>query len=78
MYLSIFLQPSFPPYGSVGYLDQLRNRTVTWEFAIVKGDIGIECSMDLNYFSKEPSSVEYLNVYRPRASSVSPTSLMSF
>ena len=33
----------------------------TWEFLIVRGDIGIECSMDLNYFPKEPSSLVYLN-----------------
>ena len=33
----------------------------TWEFLIVRGDVGIECSMDLNYFPKEPSSLVYLN-----------------
>ena len=59
-YFHSFQGISFPPYGSVAYLDQLRDRTVTWEFLIVKGDVGIECSMDVDYFPKEPSSAAYL------------------
>ena len=51
---------SFEPYGSVGYLDQLRNRVSDFEFLLVMGHISMECSMDLDYFPKEPSSAVYL------------------
>ena len=44
----------------MGYLDQLRNYESTFEFLIVKGDISIECSMDVDYFPTEPSSAVYL------------------
>ena len=51
---------SFEPYGSVGYLEQLRNRVSDFEFLLVMGNISMECSMDLDYFAKEPSSAVYL------------------
>lgn len=59
--LSVLQGISYPPYGSVGYLDQLRNRETTWEFLLVRGDVGIECSMDTNYFPTEPASAVYLS-----------------
>jgi hypothetical protein len=57
---------SFPPYGSVAYLDLLRNRTTTWEFLIVRGEVSVECSMDIDYFSSDPSSMVYVQVEKPR------------
>lgn len=51
---------SFEPYGSVAYLEQLRNRISDFEFLLVMGHISMECSMDLDYFPKEPSSAVYL------------------
>ena len=44
----------------MGYLEQLRNRVSDFEFLLVMGHISMECSMDLDYFAKEPSSAVYL------------------
>lgn len=44
----------------MGYLEQLRNRASDFEFLLVMGHISMECSMDLDYFAKEPSSAVYL------------------
>lgn len=44
----------------MAYLEQLRNRVSDFEFLLVMGHISMECSMDLDYFPKEPSSAVYL------------------
>jgi hypothetical protein len=38
----------------------------TWEFLIVRGEVSVECSMDMDYFSEDPSSMVYLQADNPR------------
>ena len=52
---------SIPPYGSVAYIDQLRNEESTWEVVVVRAMLTMDCAMDLGYFPETPSSVRYLD-----------------
>ena len=52
---------SIPSYGSVAYIDQLRNEASTWEVVVVRAMLTMDCAMDLGYFPETPSSVRFLD-----------------
>ena len=52
---------SIPPYGSVSYIDQLRNEASTWEVLVVRAMLSVDCAMDIGYFPDPPASIRFLD-----------------
>jgi hypothetical protein len=53
-------EPEPPTYGTKSYLEYICGKKCEFEFVLVRAEIELGCSMDVNYFLNDPFSLKYL------------------
>lgn len=71
---------SWPRYGTKEYWEKLRHRSNYFVLSIVRNQMKFDCSMETNYFIKDPPSLQYLSplhhLHRSKESEVLPIASM--